>query len=115
LAIFLFLIGIGLAVLAPFLRRYGKASLALACGAATVIAVAVVGLVHVDPRIGEAAIADNRREYLFMVACELPVLIFALISVKYLKWVFWLGWAINLLFAVFVAVIVVWLEFFWHW
>ena len=50
-----------------------------------------------------------------MVACELPVLIFALISVKSFKWAFWLGWAINLLFATFVAVIVVWLEFFWHW
>src|SRR5579864_4315657 len=102
-------------LVAPFLRRYRKASLALACGAAAVLAVAAVGLVRVDPRIGEAAIAANRREYLFMVACDLPVLILALMSFKYFKWAFWLGWAINLAFAVYVAVIVVWLEFFWHW
>ncbi len=102
-------------LVAPFLRRYGKASLVLACGAAAVLVMAVVGLVHVDPRIGEEAIESNRREYLFMLACELPVLILALISLKCLKWAFWLGWAINLAFAIFVAVIVVWLEFFWHW
>ncbi len=102
-------------LVAPLLRRYRKASLALACGAAAVLAVAVVGLVHVDPRIGEAAIEANRRQYLFILTCELPVLILALISFKYFKWAFWLGWAINLLFAIFVAVIVVWLEFFWHW
>jgi hypothetical protein len=115
LAIFVFFVGIGLMLVAPFLRRFRKASLSLACGAAAVLAVAAVGLVHVDPRIGEAAIAANRREYLFMLACELPVLILALISFKYFKWAFWLGWAINLLFAMYVAVIVVWLEFFWHW
>jgi hypothetical protein len=111
----IFFLGIGLMLVAPFLRRYHKESLALACGAAAVLSVAVVGLVHVDPRIGEAAIQSNRREYRFMLACELPVLVLALISFKYLRWAFWLGWTINVMFAIFVAVIVVWLEFFWHW
>ena len=115
MAIIVFFVGIGLMLAAPFLRRYHKASLALACGAAAVIAVAVVGLIHVDPRIGGAAIEANRREYLFMLAFELPVLILALISFKHFKWAFWLGWTINLVFAMFVAVILVWLEFFWHW
>ena len=68
------------------------------------------------PVIGDAAIAvQSAGNTLFMLACELPVLMFALISVKYLKWAFWVGWAINLLFALFVGVIVVWLEFFWQW
>ena len=111
----IFFFGLGLMLIAPLLRRYHKASLALGCGAAAVLMVTTVGLVHVDPRIGQAAIESNRREYLFILACELPVLVLALVSCKYYKWAFWLGWAINLLFAMFVAVIVVWLEFFWHW
>jgi hypothetical protein len=113
--IIIFFLGIGVMLVAPFLRRYHKTSLALACGAAAVLTVAIVGLIRVDPRIGQAAIESNRREYLFVLACESPVLVLALISFKYYKWAFWLGWAINLLFAMFVAVIVVWLEFFWHW
>ena len=113
--IIIFFFGIGLMLVAPLLRRYHKASLVLACGAAAVLTVAVVGLIHVDQRIGQAAIESNRREYLFILACELPVLVLALISLKSYKWAFWLGWAINLAFAIFVAVIVVWLEFFWHW
>jgi hypothetical protein len=111
----IFFLGIGLMLMAPFMRRFGKASLTLACGATAVLVAAVGGLLRVDPRIGEAAIESNRREYLFILACEMPVLILALISLKFVKWAFWLGWAINLAFAIFVAVIVVWLEFFWHW
>jgi hypothetical protein len=63
----------------------------------------------------EAATEANIEEYFIILACELPVLVLALISFKYFKWAFWLGWAVNLLFAMFVAVIIVWLEFFWHW
>ncbi len=88
---------------------------ALAGGAFTVLAVAIVGLAHSDPRIGQAAIEANRRQYLFVLACELPVFTLALISFRYFKWAFWLGWTINLIFALYLAVIVVWLEFFWHW
>lgn len=102
-------------ILSPLLRRYDKASAALAAGAFAVIAVAVVGIVHVDPRIGLAAIQSNRREYLFCLACEVPVFLLALISWKRLQWAFWVGWGINAVFSVFVSVIIVWLEFFWHW
>jgi len=112
---FVFVLGIGVALVAPLLRRYHKASAALAVGAGTVLTVAVVGLAHQDPRIGEAAIAANRREYLLVAACELPVFVLALLSLKYFKWAFWLGWAANLVFALYVTVIVIWLEFFWHW
>lgn len=115
LLVIIFFIGIGLGVLAPLLRRYVKASYALAAGAAAVVAFAIFGLAHTDPRIGLQAIEANRREYLFTLVFELPVLLLALISAKYSQSTFWLGWAINLAFASYVTVIIVWLEFFWHW
>ncbi|MGA8023259.1 MAG: hypothetical protein WCC18_07630 [Candidatus Acidiferrales bacterium] len=100
---------------APLLRRFQLRSPALVAGASTVVAVAIIGLAHQDPRIGEATIEANRRQYLYVLACELPVLILALISLRNSKWAFWLGWTINLIFAIYLAVIVIWLEFFWHW
>lgn len=111
----LLVLGIILMMAAPLLRRYRLRSPALAGGASAVLLVAVVGSVHVDPRIGQAAIEANRRQYLYVLACELPVLILALVSFKYFKWAFWLGWSINLVFALYLAAIVMWLEFFWHW
>jgi hypothetical protein len=113
--LFVFFLGISVMIAAPLLRRYNKASAALAVGSLAVLAVAVTGLVHVDSRIGQAAIESNRREYLFCVACELPVFLLALISWKRFQWAFWLGWGINVAFSVFVLTIIVWLEFFWHW
>jgi hypothetical protein len=110
-----FVLGIILMIAAPLLRRYQLRSHALVAGAATVIAVAIIGLVYEDPRIGQAAIESNRRQYLYMLICQLPVLVLALISLKQFNWAFWLGWSINLLFAWYLAVIVAWLEFFWHW
>jgi hypothetical protein len=99
----------------PLLRRYNKAFAALAAGAFAVLAVAAVGLVHVDPRIGLASIESNRRVYLFCLACELPVFLLALISWKRFKWAFWLGWGINLAFSLIVLAVVIELTFFWHW
>jgi hypothetical protein len=113
--VILFFLGIGLMLAAPLLRRYRMASPSLAAGAFTVLAVALIGLLHVDPRIGEAAIEANRRQYIFVVACELPVFLLALLSWKRFKRAFWLGWGINAAFSLFTFVIVVWLEFFWHW
>jgi hypothetical protein len=108
-------LGIALAMVAPLMRRYGGASFALGTGVSMVLAFVVVGLAHPDARIGQAAMEANRRFYLMMLACELPVLILTLISWRRLQWAFWVGWAINVAFAVYLAVIVVWLEFFWHW
>lgn len=113
--IFIFFLGMAVMTAAPLLRRYNKASGALAAGAFAVLAVAVIGLVHVDPRIGLAAIESNRREYLFCLACELPVFLLALISWKRFKWAFWLGWGINLAFSLIVLAVVIELTFFWHW
>jgi hypothetical protein len=115
LLLVLLVLGIILMIAAPLLRRYALRSPALAGGASAVLLVALVGLIHVDPRIGQAAIAANRKQYLFILACELPVFVLALMSFKYFKWVFWLGWSINLVFASYLTVIVIWLEFFWHW
>jgi hypothetical protein len=108
-------LGISLMIAAPLLRRYRLASPALAGGASMVLAFAIVGLAHSDPRIGQAAIEANRRRFLFVLACELPALVLALISLRYFTSAFWLGWAINLAFALYLTVVAVWLEFFWHW
>jgi hypothetical protein len=111
----IFFLGISLMIVAPLLRRYSKASFALAGGSFAVFAVAVIGLVHVDPRIGQSAIESNRREYLFCLACELPVFILALISWRRFKWAFWVGWGINVAFSLIVFAVVIELVFFWHW
>ena len=102
-------------LVAPLLRRYNKASAALAVGSLAVLTFTLVGLIRVDPRIGQAAIESNRKEYLFCLACELPVLILALISWKRFKWAFWLGWAINAIFSLIVLAVIIDLTFFWHW
>jgi hypothetical protein len=102
-------------LVAPLLRRYRMASPALAGGASAVIVLAIIGLKFEDPRIGLAAVESNRHFYHLFLACQFPVLILALVSLRYFKWAFWLGWAINLAFALYLTVIVIWLEFFWHW
>jgi hypothetical protein len=76
---------------------------------------AVFGLAYPDVRAGQAAIQSNRSFYLIVLAFELPVLALALISLRYFKYVFWLGWAANLVFTVWLIAVLVWLEFFWHW
>jgi len=111
----MFFLGMGVVIVAPMLRRFGVASFAVAAGAFAVIVVAVAGLVHVDPRIGLAAIESNRREYLFCLACESPVFLLALISWKRFRWAFWVGWGINLAFSVIVMAVIIELVFFWHW
>jgi hypothetical protein len=113
--VIIFFLGISLMIIAPLLRRYHKASPALAVGAFVVIAFSFVGLVHVDPRIGLAAIESNRREYLFCLACEFPVFILALLSWKRINWAFWLGWGINVAFSLIVLAVIIELTFFWHW
>jgi hypothetical protein len=111
----IFVLGMGLMLMAPLLRRYRIASYALAGGAFVILVVSLNGLAHLDPRFGEGAIASDRRYYHFFLACELPVLILALISQRYFKWAFWIGWTINLALALYLTLIAIWLEFFWHW
>jgi hypothetical protein len=109
------ILGFGIMLVAPLLRRRKRDSLALAVGAAVIVALALIEMAHPDPRNGQAAIESDRHFYLLFLACELPVLALALISLRYFKWPFWLGWAINLALTLYLTVIVVWLEFFWHW
>jgi hypothetical protein len=111
----IFFLGIGLMLVAPMLRRYGMASPVLAGGAFAVLVVAVIGLLHVDAKIGQGAMESNRKEYLFCFACVLPVFILALISRKHFKWAFWLGWGISAAFSLIVFAVIIELEFFWHW
>ena len=56
----LFVLGMGLMLAAPLLRRR-------------------FGLAHLDPRFGQAANESDRRFYHLFLACEIPVLVLALI------------------------------------
>lgn len=111
----IFALGIALMLVAPLLRRHHKASFALAGGASIILALTLFGLIHPDVRQGQAAIESNRRFYLIVLAFELPVCTLALISARHFKYAFWLGWAVNLVFSLWLAAILVWLKFFWHW
>jgi hypothetical protein len=111
----IFALGVSLLLMAPLLRRYRKASAALAGGAFIILALAFFGLIHPDARSGQAAIESNRRFYLIVLAVELPVFTFALISSRCLMYAFWLVWVANFIFALWLSAVLVWLEFFWHW
>ena len=111
----IFTFGIALMLTAPLLRRYRKAPFALAGGAFILLVLAVFGLTYPDVSAGQAAIQSNRRFYLIVLAFELPVLTLALISLRYFKFAFWLGWAANLIFTLWLTAVLVWLKFFWHW
>ena len=83
---FAFVLGVLVGIVAPFLRRCGKAgAMTLASGAAFLVVLAVLGVAHADPQEGLATIEANRRQYLFVLACEIPVLVFALLSLRQLK------------------------------
>src|SRR5438094_4963689 len=93
--VFVFVLGVVLGILAAPLRRYGRASgMALAGGASVLLVLAAAGLAHTDAREGLATLEANRRQYLFVSACELPVLLLALVSLERRKKLFWLGWGI---------------------
>jgi len=110
-----FFLGIFAGIAAPIFRRYGKAGIVLAGGAAMLVIVAVTGLLHQDMRDGLATVEANRRQYRMLLECEIPVLALALVSLRWQRKLFWVGWAIHAALTGFVAVIVIWLEFFWHW
>jgi hypothetical protein len=113
---FVFVLGVVLGIVAVLLRRYGRASgMTLAGGASVLAILAVAGLVHTDAREGLATLGANRRQYLFVLASELPVLVLALVSLERRKKLFWLGWGIHTAFTSCVVAVVIWLEFFWHW
>jgi hypothetical protein len=113
---FVFVLGVVLGIAAALLRRYGRASgMALAGGASVLLVLSAAGLLHPDAREGLATLEANRRQYLFVFACELPVLALALVSLERFKKLFWLSWGIHAAFTSCVLVVVIWLEFFWHW
>jgi len=115
--VFVFVFGVVAAFVAPFLQRFGNArSICLAAGAAVLVLFSVIGLTHLDLRQGLAAADANRREYLFVLACESLVLALGLFSLQWLKkLLFWLGWGIHAAFTACVLTVVIWLKFFWHW
>src|SRR5438132_13958460 len=108
--LFVFVLGVVLGIVAALLRRYGRASdMALAGGASVLLVLAVAGLVHTNARQGLAAIEANRRQYLFVFACELPVLLLALVSLGRRKKPFWLVWCIYAAFTCCALAVLLWL------
>jgi hypothetical protein len=107
--------GIALVWVAPILRRFGKASQTLVAGAFIVLSVVVFGLAFPDIKQGQAAVAANRRFYLAIVGSELPVLALGLISLRFFRYAFWIGWAINLILTLLLIALMIWLKFIWHW
>lgn len=106
-----FFLGIFAGIAAPIFRRYGKAGIVLAGGAATLVIVAVTRFLHRRNGNGGGESLPVSR---MLLECEIPVLALALVSLHWQSKLFWAGWAIHAAFTVFVAVIVIWLEFFWH-
>jgi hypothetical protein len=112
----IFFLGIFAGIVAPLFRRYDKAGVVLAGGAAVLLIVAIAGLLQQDMRQGLATVEAIRREYLFVLGCESPVVVFALFPIAWLrKALFWLGWLIHLAFTAYVAMVVIWLKYSWHW
>jgi len=111
----MFALGVALTLIAPLLRRYHMASAALAGGAFINLARTFIALIHPDARTGQAAIECNRRFYLIVLAVELPVFTFALISSRYLMYAFWLVRVAHLICTLWLSAVLVSLEFFWHW
>lgn len=87
----------------------------LAVGAGILFVFAVVNIIAQDPRYGLATVQANRRFDLLIAGCELPALALALISLKRLTKLYWVGWGIHAALTVYLAIIFVWLEFFWRW
>ena len=79
------------------------------------IALVLFGMAYPDLREGQGAIESNHRFYLITLAFELPVFVLGLISLRFFKYAFWLGWVVNLVFALLLIAMMVWLKFFWHW
>jgi hypothetical protein len=111
----IFSLGIALVLVAPLLRRFGKASQTLAAGAFIMLAVVVVGLAFPNTAAGLEAVESDRRFYLAILGFELPVLTLGLISLRFFRYTFWIGWAINLILTLLLIALMVWLKFFWHW
>jgi hypothetical protein len=108
--------GMAIGVFTPLLRRHGRAAAGLLAAVAAILAaLAITNLITQDPRVGLAAIEENRRFDLLIAGCELPVVALALISLKRLKKLYWVGWGIHAALTVWLGAVIVWLEFFWHW
>lgn len=113
LAIFAMTIGAVAPLVCHWRRKAGSVLLVL--GAAILAAIAVTNLVAQDPRAGVAAIEANRRFDFIIAGCELPAFVLALISLKRLTKLYWVSWGIHLALTIYLAIVIVWLEFFWHW
>jgi len=110
----LFFLAMAIGSFSPLFR--GIRITALASCACLLIAMMAYSYITSTPEtLGLGASISNRREALVIIACEFTVLVFALLSLHRFKIFFWLGWAAHGSLTIFCTVVVIWLEFFWHW
>jgi HAMP domain-containing protein len=111
------ILGMAIGVFSPAVRWKHRAAAArlLAVGAGILFVAAVGNLIAQDPRAGLATINANRRFDLMIAGPELPALALALLSLKRLDKLYWVGWGIHAGLSIWLTVIFVWLAFFWHW
>ena len=107
-----------LTIIAALLRpkQVKVASYVVVAGALLALTSSIFDWVYPAYKWGMASVNSDRRIDQFTIACELPVLVLALISVGYFRRLtFWLAWTISLIYVLWWAVVIIWLEFFWHW
>jgi len=115
--VFFPIFGLAIGLITPVVRRYRRtaAKMLLVLGAVILVGFALTNLINQDPRVGLGAIAANRRFGLLIAGGELPVLAMVLLSLKWLDKLYWFGWGIHAALTVWLVVVIIWLEFFWHW
>lgn len=86
----IFALDIALVLVAPLLRRFGKASQTLVAGAFIVLSVVVFGLVFPDIKQGKQLSLRTGESYLAILGLELPVLVLGLISLRFFKYTLWI-------------------------
>lgn len=107
---------VALGAISPFFRRRGRsAAVMLAVGAGILAVIAITNFINQDPRSGTAAIRANRGFDLPIIACESPAFVLALASLKRFGKLGWLGWGLHVALSVWLVVVIIWIEFFWHW
>jgi hypothetical protein len=111
------ILGMAIGAITPLVRWKHSAAAArlLAVAAGILFVTAVTNLIAQDPRAGLATIDANRRFDLMIAGPELSALVLALVSLKKLDKLYWVGWGIHVALSIWLTVVFVWLEFFWHW
>ncbi len=109
----LFSLGSAVGIVAPVFRER-RGILLVACACLILALMAYSYQASTPEALGQGSSTANRQEAVFAGACEMAVVGCAALSLRRTAF-FWVGWTLHTLLAAASAVIVIWLEFFWHW